>query len=192
MAQVIQLRHKISGALQKGIYGFSWTTLFFGPFVPLFRGDFVALTLYLLVAGFLYLINPTGICASLANAIWAFFYNRIYTKELLWKGYEFADTRYKNEQAAYFLGVAIQADTETNSVNQEVSILVNNLPSASSTFSRGDKTLANDAYKIYLVKKYQLEFNDVLKKYIFDDKLFDSVDDALIAVMEVENFNSLG
>lgn len=184
MAQTIQLKHKISGVLKEGFYGFSWTTFFFGPFVALFRADFVTFLGYLLIAGFIGLITA-GVGAFFTFIIWAFFYNGYYTKRLLEKGYAFSDTQYKNEEAARVLGVAIE--TETNSIKQDVTNRVSNLPRAYSSFSGGDKTLANDAYKIYLVKKYPIEFNDVLKKYIFNDKLFDSADDALVAVMEVEN-----
>jgi hypothetical protein len=42
-----------------------------------------------------------------------------------------------------------------------------------------DKDLSNDAYKIYLVKKYEIEKNDVLSKFICNDKLFATVDEAL-------------
>lgn len=42
-----------------------------------------------------------------------------------------------------------------------------------------DKNLSNDAYKIYLVKKYEIEKNDVLAKFICNDRLFATVDEAL-------------
>lgn len=41
MAHTIRLTHKNSGVLKDGYYGFSWTTLFFGSFPALFRGDFL-------------------------------------------------------------------------------------------------------------------------------------------------------
>jgi len=63
-----------AGMVKVGQLGFSWTTFFFGPLVPLFRGDFkwfiiMALTFYL--------------CPFL----WSFLYNKIYTKGLLNKGF---------------------------------------------------------------------------------------------------------
>ena len=36
MAQSIAIVHKESGMMKNGLYGFSWTYLFFGWFVPLF------------------------------------------------------------------------------------------------------------------------------------------------------------
>lgn len=43
----------------------------------------------------------------------------------------------------------------------------------------GTKTLDNDSYKIYLTKKFQIQKNEALGKFICIDKLFDSVDEAL-------------
>jgi hypothetical protein len=39
MASSILIKHPDSGLMKKGYYGFSWTYLFFGFFVPLFRGE---------------------------------------------------------------------------------------------------------------------------------------------------------
>ncbi len=59
--------------------GFSWTTFFFGCFVPLFRGDIkwcaIMVILGLLTGGISHLFFP-------------FFYNKIYTKSLLEQGYQ--------------------------------------------------------------------------------------------------------
>lgn len=54
-------------------------------------------------------------------------------------------------------------------------------PPKESTFGQGERTLENDAYKIYLVKNYKIEFNETLKKHVFNDALYESVDDALEA-----------
>ena len=54
------------------------------------------------------------------------------------------------------------------------------------TFAQGARTLENDAYKIYLVKNYKIEFNETLKKHIFNSALYDSVDDALVAARSVD------
>ena len=43
----------------------------------------------------------------------------------------------------------------------------------------GEKSLSNDAYKIYLSKKYAIEKNDVLGKIIANNKLFENIDEAL-------------
>lgn len=51
----------------------------------------------------------------------------------------------------------------------------------------GEKVLANDSYKIYLVKKYKIEKNDVLGKFICSERLFDSIDEALTFAGSQEN-----
>lgn len=74
----IQLRNQNSNLVKKAKVGFSWTTLFFGVFVPLFRGDVLwciaSIGLSIVTFGLFWLIFP-------------FIYNRIYIKNLLEKGY---------------------------------------------------------------------------------------------------------
>lgn len=165
--------------MKTGYYGFSWTTLFFGGFPALFRGDFLTfmgafVVLFLLGIG----IHPFVI--PLAMFVWAFFYNGYYTKKLLEKGYAFSDSQHTNEEAARELGVAMPTESQDKHSAEKTT------QKTVQKFKKEEKSLTNDAYKIYLVKKYPLEFNDVLKKYIFKDKLFDTVDDALVAVHQVE------
>ena len=38
MADSVMIKHASSGLVKSGKYGFSWTYLFFGWLVPLFRG----------------------------------------------------------------------------------------------------------------------------------------------------------
>lgn len=61
--------------------GFCWTMLFFGVFVPLFRGDIkwflITLVLSIITGGWAWLIFP-------------FFYNHAYIEGLLDKGYRYA------------------------------------------------------------------------------------------------------
>lgn len=47
------------------------------------------------------------------------------------------------------------------------------------TIFNGKAVLENDAYKIYLTKKFDINFNNALNKFICGDKLFDNVDEAL-------------
>jgi hypothetical protein len=188
MAQSIQLKHKNSGVLKTGYYGFSWTTLFFGCFPALFRGDFLTFIGTFAVL-FLIAVVTYGVGAFIAMFLWAFFYNGYYTKGLLEKGYVFSDFQQKNEAAARALGVAIPLVEEPQQKNQPA---YKNTPQSSAPiFKKEEKLLSNDAYKIFLVKKYPLEFNEVLKKYIFKDKLFETVDDALVAAHELEVANDL-
>lgn len=65
--------------VKKAPIGFSWTVLFFGFFVPLFRQDWVWVIGMILLAYF---------TAGLSNILLAFFYNKWYINSLLNKGYK--------------------------------------------------------------------------------------------------------
>lgn len=58
--------------------GFSWTTLFFSFFVPIFRGDWMWFA-----AQFILAVLTSGLSAF----VFAFIYNKIYVKSLYDKGY---------------------------------------------------------------------------------------------------------
>lgn len=58
--------------------GFSWTTFFFGGWVPLIRQDWLI--------GFILLIVGV-ITYGIAGIVMSFFYNKIYAKSLFDKGY---------------------------------------------------------------------------------------------------------
>ena len=74
----IKLRHP-SGLVKDCKAGFSWTTLFFGIFPALFRGDWKwALIMF---------ICNIATC-GFATIVFAFIYNKIYIKGLLEKNWE--------------------------------------------------------------------------------------------------------
>lgn len=85
MAVKVNLRK--GNLTKKGFVGFSWTTFFFGFFVPLFRGDWLWMLIMLILC-----------CVSfgIANIILAFLYNKFYTTKLLEDGWEPADELSKN------------------------------------------------------------------------------------------------
>ncbi|RPK26257.1 DUF2628 domain-containing protein [Paenibacillus xylanexedens] len=66
--------------------GFSWTTLFFGFFPALFRGDlkWAAIMFLISVAVGIFTV---GFGAWISGIVFSFVYNKIYIKELLEKGY---------------------------------------------------------------------------------------------------------
>lgn len=72
------LKSKFSTDVKEVKLGFSWTTLFFGVAVPMFRGDWkwaiITFLAALLTGGITWFAVP-------------FFYNKLYVKELLAKGY---------------------------------------------------------------------------------------------------------
>lgn len=79
METKIQLRHQTTGIQRNGLYGFSWTTFFFGGFPALFRGD-------ILIGLVVIILN--ALTFFIAGIIWAFIYNKKYTLALIEKGYE--------------------------------------------------------------------------------------------------------
>lgn len=103
MADVILVKHPQSGIVKKAYVGFSWTTLFFGLFPALFRADFITFiggfVIWIILA--IFYIVP----AIVANIVWAFVYNSYYTKKLLERGYEFADSPERIALAKQRLGI---------------------------------------------------------------------------------------
>lgn len=80
----VQLKND-SGHIIKAKIGFSWTTLFFGFFVPLFRKDWLFAAMFflgsLVVSS---IIGPFSFFISIGVAI---FYNELYIRSLLNAGY---------------------------------------------------------------------------------------------------------
>jgi hypothetical protein len=105
MAHSIILKHRDSGLVKRGFYGFSWTTLFFGMFPALFRADFLTF-----IGGFVVLallgVMTMGIYSLVGMFVWAFLYNRYYTRKLLERGYTFMDSEGAVAEARQRLGVA--------------------------------------------------------------------------------------
>lgn len=81
MASTVNLRK--GDLVTKGFIGFSWTTCFFGFFVPFFRGDWRGLVILFIA----------DLCtAGIANIVFCFIYNKMYTRNLIEnKGYSPAD-----------------------------------------------------------------------------------------------------
>ncbi|MDR1397218.1 MAG: hypothetical protein LBJ14_05755 [Desulfarculales bacterium] len=103
MAQVVMMKNPETGVVKKGFYGFSWTSLFFGGFPAIFRGQ-IGLGLIVILVTF--------VTVGIGGIIWAFIYNKRYTTGLLEKGYIFADSEGKNDAARAKLGVAATAHNE--------------------------------------------------------------------------------
>jgi hypothetical protein len=104
VATRIALKHKETGLVKDGFYGFSWTTFFFGFFPALFRGDFITF-----IGGFvisvIIAIVTMGIGAFFIGVVWAFMYNKYYTRRLLERGYVLAGAEADNALAAAALGI---------------------------------------------------------------------------------------
>jgi len=91
------IQHPTSGLTRKGYFGFSWTYLFFGWWVPMFRGELGVAALHLLF---------TVVTLGLWQIIVAFLYNKQYMTRMLEKGYVLRDTEEAMAKARIALGIA--------------------------------------------------------------------------------------
>ena len=96
MAKNVKLLHPSNGLIKQGFYGFSWTYLFFGWFVPLFRGELGVAALHLLF---------TFCTFGLWQLIACFLYNKQYMTRMIEKGYELNDDESVMSAARLKLGI---------------------------------------------------------------------------------------
>ncbi len=96
MATAILIKHHNSGLIKKGYYGFSWTYLFFGWFVPLFRGELGVAALH-----FFFSFITLGIW----QIFFSFLYNKQYMTRMLTGGWRLAGSEDENRHAALKLGM---------------------------------------------------------------------------------------
>lgn len=106
MATAVNLKNPKTGLTKTGYFGFSWTTLIFGFFPALFRGDFITFIGGFIIA-IIIAIMTAGIGAFVISIIWAFMYNKYYTRKLIEKGYALNDSPELNAQAAQVLGISV-------------------------------------------------------------------------------------
>lgn len=96
------------GQTKEGKDGFSWTTLFFGVFPAIFRNDWKYAGIMFIAAiftfGFSWLIFP-------------FIYNKLYTKDLIEKGFKPIDDNYSNYLRSK--GIFIPESSPKSSSNQQ-------------------------------------------------------------------------
>lgn len=97
MATKVIIQNPTNGLTKTGYFGYSWTYLFFGWFVPLIRGELGVAALHLLFS-------------MLTFGIWqiivSFLYNKQYMTRMLEKGYVLKDTESTMTQARAALGIA--------------------------------------------------------------------------------------
>ncbi len=106
MATKIKMLNPNNGLIKTGFYGFSWTTLFFSAFPALFRSDFITFVgvfVVLTIIG----IATEGFGIFLAMIVWAFMYNKYYTRRLIERGFKFNGSVEENARAAKAIGVSL-------------------------------------------------------------------------------------
>ncbi len=96
MAKRVNLLNKSIGVTRPGYYGFSWTYLFFGWWVPLFRGEVGIALIHAVLWIFTF---------GTWQIIMAFLYNKQYMIRMLEKGYELSDEEQTMDAARRTLGL---------------------------------------------------------------------------------------
>ena len=76
-----------------------------------------------------------------------------------------------------------QQSDNSNSSQQNLRKTLIEQPSRS---SRPERDLTSDAYKIWLVETYEIKKNDVFEKYVCNETLFETLDDALVYADSLE------
>ena len=87
---MIILKQKDTGVIKECTTGYSWTSFFFGGFVPLCRGD-LKWAVILFVLSFLVAFCTAGFGVIFVSPVFGFFYNKVYIKDLVEKGYTYTD-----------------------------------------------------------------------------------------------------
>ena len=78
------LGHSASGIKKSGFYGYSWTYLFFGFLVPIFRGE--------IGLGMLHLVF-SALTGGIFQVIMSYLYNKQFTQRQIMAGWVIADPR---------------------------------------------------------------------------------------------------
>lgn len=97
MAKKVMVQHPVTGLTKNGFYGYSWRYLFFGWWVPLFRGELGVAALHLLF---------TFCTFGIWQLIVPFLYNKQYMTRLIEKGYVLYDTEEVMSEARAKLGIS--------------------------------------------------------------------------------------
>lgn len=92
---MITLKNKSTGMIKECVTGYSWTTFFFGVFVPLLRGD-LKWAIILFIITILVAACTLGFGVMFVGPIFAYFYNKIFIKSMVEKGFSYADDAAKN------------------------------------------------------------------------------------------------
>ena len=97
------MRHSETGVvLRNSFIGISWTYLFFGFFVSLYRGEMIDALVGFIISATLIFVHPLLYVAYVS--FMACIYNRVVMHRHLERGYRFSDTVELNAMAAESVG----------------------------------------------------------------------------------------
>lgn len=97
MVSSVFIQNQTNGLTKKGYFGFSWTYLFFGGLVPVFRGEIGIGCLHIILSFLTF---------GISNVIFCFLYNKQFMTRMLEKGYVLKDADIVVNRARIKLGVA--------------------------------------------------------------------------------------
>ncbi len=86
MATLVYMKHPTNNLVSKAYVGFSWTSLFFGPWPLLFRNEWGFFLIFLIVYIVVAMVT-LGIGAFVLGIVWAFYFNKWHMRRLIEKGY---------------------------------------------------------------------------------------------------------
>lgn len=95
-AKPVRMKNLQTGQTKTSYFGYSWTYLLFGWWVPLIRGELGVAALHLLFSIFTF---------GIWQVIVSFMFNSQYTNRKIGEGYRFTDTPEVNANAAHAVGV---------------------------------------------------------------------------------------
>lgn len=185
----IKLKHKDTGVVKNAPTGFSWTSLFFGFFPPLLRGDVKWFILAMIIAVFTF---------GISWLILPFIYNKIYIKNLMEIGYIPADDESKEFLIKKRIMVAEQKDVRritsleevereiSEKINKEKSLLENGVIDQETFLKRKEellKSLENAKESVSKDKSY----NDFIEEKIKEGYYYNETDDTF-KLREYPNF----
>ena len=119
MATEIRLRNPATGDEKVAYEGYSWTSLFFGAFPTLLRGDIaLGLSLFTIIVvlgiGAFAAGLPTWLSSGIVSGVWGLFYNDIHFNRLRRAGFEIVTT-----PATQGADLSVQEFNQTHTAERE-------------------------------------------------------------------------
>lgn len=165
--------HPKTGIRKTAPVGYSWTTLFFGPFPMLFRKKIKWFLLILLASIFTYWLVPI---------VLSFMINKLYIKSLVAEGFDAVGVKYGSvDSVASILGVALpvaalaamtavvaSASNDTSNTNANVNETNNTNPIAHAITNTA-KDMASDAVTNAVATEVEGDFADDGEEEEYDE-----------------------